>query len=291
MKRRGEVATALILAILSAIVIGAGVYYVAQTRQNTPGKMNTSEDPRAEQERKRLNGLNDLAQEIASELSGKFGEFSSLESYDFVPSVRMEWGEKALYQAGDRYCFMIPEEFVRKFISLTEPGTLEVSDDGSNVGIDIHNGKDFNLDKTLSELLHQVSGLEPGVSSNPVDIRDVKNIRDVKSKIENRVTAKSAESYGYVRFIFKTNIDDVYVVAVFSIDPNEVKHSKGLYIATGRDLLISRTSDEFVDGVKDQMSFYEDFYILEFDLNTYNALSSNSTVKECLEGFISQFSK
>ena len=283
MKRRGEVATALILAILSAIVIGAGVYYVAQTRQNTPGKMNTSEDPRAEQE------LNDLAQEITSELSGKFGEFSSLESYDFVPSVRMEWGEKALYQAGDRYCFMIPEEFVRKFISLTEPGTLEVSDDGSNFGIDIHNGKDFNLDKTLSELLHQVSGLEPGVSSNPVDIRDVKNIRDVKSKIENRVTAKSAESYGYVRFIFKTNVDDVYFVAVFSIDPNEGTHAKGRYIATGRKLLISRSSGELLEGIKTRLTFGEYFYTLDFDLNTPNVINSNSSVEECLEKFIAQF--
>ena len=286
MKRRGEVATALILAILSAIVIGAGVYYVAQTRQNTPGKMNTSEDPRAEQERKRLN---DLAQEIASELSGKFGEFSSLESYDFVPSVRMKWGNKILYQAGDRYCFIIPEEFVRKFISLAEPGTFEVSDDGSNFGIDIHNGKDFNLDKTLSELLHQVSGLEPGVSSNPVDIRDVKNIRDVKSKIENRVTAKSAESYGYVRFIFKTNVDDVYFVAVFSIDPNEGTHAKGRYIATGRKLLISRSSGELLEGIKTRLTFGEYFYTLDFDLNTPNVINSNSSVEECLEKFIAQF--
>ena len=280
MKRRGEVATALILAILSAIVIGAGVYYVAQTRQNTPGKMNTSEDPRAEQERKRLNGLNDLAQEIASELSGKFGEFSSLESYDFVPSVRMEWGEKALYQAGDRYCFMIPEEFVRKFISLTEPGTLEVSDDGSNFGIDIHNGKDFNLDKTLAELLHLVSGLKSGVSSNPVDMSAV------ESKIVNRVTDKSAESYGYVRFIFKTNVDDVYVVAVFSIDPNDVTHAKGRYIATGRKLLISRSSNELLEGIKTRLTFDEYFYTLDFDLNTPNAINSNSSAEECLEKFI-----
>ena len=93
----------------------------------------------------------------------------------------------------------------------------------------------------------------------------------------------------YLKYLQNCRVnDDVYVIAVFSIDPNEVKHSKGLYIATGRDLLISRTSDEIVDGVKDQMRFNRDFYILEFNLNADNALSSNSTAKECLEGFISQ---
>ena len=283
MKRRGEVATALILAILAAIGIGAGAYYFLQTGQKTHGEMNTSKDLRVDQEKKRWE---ELAQEIATELSGKFGEFSlleSLESYDFVPSVRMKWGEKAVYQAGDKYCFIIPEEFVRKFISLAEPGTLEVSDDGSNFGIDLHNGKDFNLEKTLSELLHQVSGLKSGVSSNPVDINAV------ESKIVNRVTDKSAESYGYVRFIFKTNVDDVYVVAVFSIDPNEVTHAKGRYIATGRKLLIfSRGRDEILEGIKNRLTFSEYFHTLEFGLNTSSAINSNSSVEECLNKFIIQ---
>ena len=234
MKRRGEVAAALILAILAAIGIGAGVYYFSQTGQKTHGKMGKSEDLRAVQEMKRWE---ELVQEIASELSGKFGEFSLLESYDFVPSVnvKMEWGNKSVDQAGDRYCFVIPEEFVHKFSSLAADGTLAVARDGSKFSINIRNGKDFNLEETLSELLHQVSGLKSGVSSNPVDMSAV------ESKIVNRVTDKSAESYGYVRFIFKTNVDDVYVVAVFSIDPNEVTHAKGRYIATGRNLLISST--------------------------------------------------
>ena len=279
MKRRGEVTTALIIAILAALGIGAGVYYFSQTGQRTHGKMSTSEDLRKEQEKERVK---DLVQEIDTELSGKFGEFSLLESYDFVPSVKMKWGDKSVEQAGDRYCFVIPEEFVHKFSSLAADGTLAVARDGSKFSINIRNGKDFNLEETLSELLHQVSDLKSGGSSNPVDMSAV------KSKIVNRVTDKSAESYGYVRFIFKTNVDDVYVVAVFSIDPNEITHSKGRYIATGRELLIARTRDEILDGMKKEMDFDQDFYTLEFWLNTSSAINSNSSVEECLKKFIIQ---
>ena len=154
MKRRGEVTTVLIIAILAALGIGAGVYYFSQTRQKTHGKMSTSEDLRQDQEIKRWEAF---AQEISSELSSNFKEFSVIESYDFVPSVRIKWGEKAVYQAGDRYCFIFPEEFVQKFSHLAEDGTLVVARDGSKFSIDIRNGKNFNIEETLSELLHQVS--------------------------------------------------------------------------------------------------------------------------------------
>lgn len=282
MKRRGEVATALIIAILAALGIGAAVYFTSHVGQNTHGKMSSTEDLRKIQDLERWKAL---AQEIASELSGKFGEFSRLESYDFVPSVRTKWGDKTVYQAGDKYCFVIPEEFAQKFISLAEDGSLEVAQDGSKFSIDIRNGKNFNLEETLVGLLHRVSDLKSGVSSNYVDMNTV------ESKIVNQVTDKSTDVYGYVRFIFRTNVDDVYVVAVFSIDPNEVTHSKGRYIATGRKLLISRTHDEMIEDIKARVSFNQDFYILGFDLNADNALSSNNTAKECLENFISQFNK
>ena len=278
MKRRGEVTTALIIAILAALGIGYG-YYAWKSQQGTSGNMHGSEDSKQAQEVVKVNAL---AQEIKSELSSKFGEFSIIESYDFVPSVKMKWGDKSVDQAGDRYCFVIPEEFVHKFSSLAADGTLAVARDGSKFSINIRNGKDFNLEETLSELLHQVSDLKSGGFSNHVDISTV------ESEIAKQFTGKSAESYGYVRFIFKTNVDDVYVVAVFSIDPNEITHSKGRYIATGRELLIARTRDEILDGMKKEMDFDQDFYTLEFGLNTSSAINSNSSVEECLKKFIIQ---
>ena len=39
------------------------------------------------------------------------------------------------------------------------------------------------------------------------------------------------------------------------------------------------------------MRFNQDFYILEFDLNTPNAIDSNSTAEECIRKFINQFRK
>ena len=284
MKRRGEAVT-LIVVILAALGIGAATYYYLQSGKKTSGDMQTSEDKRLEQEVKKVKALE---QEINDELSGKFGEFypQALESFDHVQSEKAKWGDRTVFEARDsRAAFMLNEEFVQKFISLEKSGSLEIVQDGSRFRIDVNDGKSFDLEETLRGLLHQVSGLKAGYPSRYIDQKDLEKY------LKGRLQEKSVDAYGYVRLILKTDVDDVYIVAVFSIDLNEVKHSKGLYIATGRDLLISRTSDEFVDGVKDQMRFNQDFYILEFDLNTYNALSSNSTAKECLEGFISQFSK
>lgn len=282
MKRRGEAAT-LIIAILAALGIGAATYYYLQSGKKTSGDMQTSEDKRLEQEAKRK--FEALAHEIENELSGKFGEFypQALESLDLVQRKEAKWGDRTVFEARDsRAAFMLNEEFVQKFISLEKSGSLEIVQDGSRFRIDVNDGKSFDLEETLRGLLHQVSRLKAGKSSRNIDQNDT------MGSIAGHLQENSVDAYGHVRFIFKTDIDDVYVVAVFSIDPNDVKHSKGRYIATGRDLLISRTSDEIVDGVKDQMRFNRDFYILEFNLNADNALSSNSTAKECLEGFISQ---
>lgn len=281
MKRRGEAVT-LIVVILAALGIGAATYYYLQSGKKTSGDMQTSEDKRLEQEVKKVKALE---QEINDELSGKFGEFypQALESFDHVQSEKAKWGDRTVFEARDsRAAFMLNEEFVQKFSSLAKSGSLRIAGDGSRFSIKVNDGESFAVEETLRGLLHQVSGLKAGDPSRYIDQKDLEKY------LEGRLQEKSVDAYGYVRLIFKTDVDDVYIVAVFSIDLNEVKHSKGLYIATGRDLLISRTSDEFVDGVKDQMRFNRDFYILEFNLNADNALSSNSTAKECLEGFISQ---
>ena len=281
MKRRGEAVT-LIVVILAALGIGAATYYYLQSGKKTSGDMQTSEDKRLEQEVKKVKALE---QEINDELSGKFGEFypQALESFDHVQSEKAKWGDRTVFEARDsRAAFMLNEEFVQKFSSLAKSGSLRIAGDGSRFSIKVNDGESFAVEETLRGLLHQVSGLKAGDPSRYIDHKDLEKY------LEGRLQEKSVDAYGYVRLIFKTDVDDVYIVAVFSIDLNEVKHSKGLYIATGRDLLISRTSDEIVDGVKDQMRFNRDFYILEFNLNADNALSSNSTAKECLEWFISQ---
>lgn len=283
MKRRGEAAT-LIIMILAALGIGAAAYYYSQSGKKTSGGMQTSEDIRREEEAKKFEAF---AQELNDELSGKFGEFypQALESFDHVQREKAKWGDRTVFEARDRAAFVLNEEFVQKFISLEKSGSLEIAEDGSRFSIDINDGKSFDVEETLRSLLHQVSGLKAGVPSRYIDQKDLEKY------LAGRIQEKSVDAYGYVRLIFKTDIDDVYVVAVFSIDLNEAKHSKGRYIATGRDLLISRTSDKFVDGVKDQMRFNQDFYILEFDLNTPNAIDSNSTAEECIRKFINQFRK
>ena len=285
MKRRGEAVT-LIVVILAALGIGAATYYYLQSGKKTSGDMQTSEDKRLEQEVKKVKAkVKALEQEINDELSGKFGEFypQALESFDHVQSEKAKWGDRTVFEArNSRAAFMLNEEFVQKFSSLAKSGSLRIAGDGSRFSIKVNDGESFAVEETLRGLLHQVSGLKAGDPSRYIDQKDLEKY------LKGRIQEKSVDAYGYVRLIFKTNVDDVYIVEVFSIDLNEAKHSKGRYIATGRDLLISRTSDEFVDGVKDQMRFNRDFYILEFNLNADNALSSNSTAKECLEGFISQ---
>lgn len=88
----------------------------------------------------------------------------------------------------------------------------------------------------------------------------------------------------YLKYLQNCRVnDDVYVIAVFSIDPNEVTHAKGRYIATGGNLLISRARDEILGDMKIRLDFDQDFYILKFDLNTPPAINSNSSVKECLK--------
>lgn len=284
MKRRGEAVTLIVVIIAALGIGGAAYYYYSQSGKKPSGGMQTSEDKRLEQEARKVEAL---VHDIDEELSSKFGEFypQALESYDLVLREKAKWGDRTVLEARDKAAFVLNEEFVQKFRSLAKSGSLEIAEDGSGFSIDVNDGKSFDVEETLRGLLHQVSGLKAGVPSRYIDQKDLEKY------LAGRIQEKSVDAYGYVRLIFKTDIDDVYVVAVFSIDLNEAKHSKGRYIATGRDLLISRTSDKFVDGVKDQMRFNQDFYILEFDLNTPNAIDSNSTAEECIRKFINQFRK
>lgn len=282
MKRRGEAATALVIAILVALGIGAG-YYVWKSQQGTSGNMNSSEDSRQKQEIAKVEAL---AHEIASELTNTFGKYypNSLESFDLVRNVSMKWGDKKVSRVGDKAAYILPEEFVQKFSSMAKRDSLEIASDGRRFSIDINNGESFDREAILTALLHGVDELNAGIPTNYIDVNTV------NGKIEESVTAKSVDAFGYVRFIFKTDIEDVYIIAVFSIDPSEGNHFKGRYAATGgKNILIAKSPDDFINRINDEMSFDTDFGILLFSLNASEHVNEHSTVDECLEKFIAQF--
>lgn len=284
MKRRGEVATALVIAMLVALGIGAG-YYAWKSQQGTSSNMHGSEDPRQMQEIKKVEAL---AQEIDSELSSTFGKYypKSLESFDFVANAAKNWGDRIVFPARNKAVFMLPEEFVQKFSSMAKKGSLEIASDRRNFSIDINDGENFDREKILTALSHSLDELNAGIPANYIDENTV------KSRIAESVSGKSIDPFDDVRFIFRTNIDDVYIIAVFNIDPSEGTHFKGRYVAKGgKNILIAKSRDEIIERINSQMSFNTDFDILMFSLNDSEGVNEHSTVDECLKKFITQFEK
>lgn len=278
MKRRGEAATALVIAILVALGIGAG-YYAWKSQQGTPGNMHGSEDLRQKK-------VEALAQEIDSELLNTLGKYypKSLESFDLVANNELRRGYRVVFPARNKAAFILPEEFVQKFSSMAKRGSLEIANDGSNFSIDINDGENFDDETILTALLHSVDELNAGEPANHID----ENI--VKSKIAESVSGESVNAFGYVRFIFRTSIDNVYIIAVFNIDPSEATHFKGRYVAAGgKNILITISPDEIIERIHSQMNFNKDFDILMFSLNDSEHVNEHSTVDECLRKFITQF--
>lgn len=281
MKRRGEAATALVIAILVALGIGAG-YYAWKSQQGTSRNMNSSEDPRQKQEIAKVEAL---AQEIASKLSSDFGEYypRALESFDFVQNAEMKWGDRKVSPVRDKTAVILPEDFVQKFSSMAKSDSLEIASDGGSFSIDINDGESFDREAVLTSLLHGINELNAGIPTNYIDENTV------RSRITESVTSKSVDAFGYVRFIFKTDIEDVYIIAVFNIDPSEVNHFKGSYITRGKDILLVKSPDEFIDTFSKHTEFNTVFGILQFSLNS--SVNKHSTLDECLEKFIAQFAE
>ena len=284
MKRRGEAATALVIAILVALGIGAG-YYAWKSQQGTSRNMNSSDDPRQKQEIAKVEAL---AQEIYSELSNTFGKYypNSLESFDFVPNAEMKWGDRKVSPVRDKTAVILPEEFVQKFSSMAKSDSLEIASDGGSFSIDINDGESFDREAVLTSLLHGINELNAGIPTNYIDENTV------RSRITESVTSKSVDAFGYVRFIFKTDIEDVYIIAVFNIDPSEVNHFKGSYITRGKNILLVKSPDEFdefIDTFSKHTEFNTVFGILQFSLNS--SVNKHSTLDECLEKFIAQFAE
>ncbi len=281
MKRRGEAATALVIAILVALGIGAG-YYAWKSQQGTSRNMNSSEDPRQKQEIAKVEAL---AQEIASKLSSDFGEYypRALESFDFVPNAEIKWGDRKVSPVRDKTAVILPEDFVQKFSSMAKSDSLEIASDGGSFSIDINDGESFDREAVLTSLLHGINELNAGIPTNYIDENTV------RSRITESVTSKSVDAFGYVRFIFKTDIEDVYIIAVFNIDPSEVNHFKGSYITRGKDILLVKSPDEFIDTFSKHTEFNTVFGILQFSLNS--SVNKHSTLDECLEKFIAQFAE
>ena len=281
MKRRGEAATALVIAILVALGIGAG-YYAWKSQQGTSRNMNSSENPRQKQEIAKVEAL---AQEIASKLSSDFGEYypRALESFDFVPNAEMKWGDRKVSPVREKTAVILPEDFVQKFSSMAKSDSLEIASDGGSFSIDINDGESFDREAVLTSLLHGINELNAGIPTNYIDENTV------RSGIKESVTSKSVDAFGYVRFIFKTDIEDVYIIAVFNIDPSEVNHFKGSYITRGKDILLVKSPDEFIDTFSKHTEFNTVFGILQFSLNS--SVNKHSTLDECLEKFIAQFAE
>ena len=282
MKRRGEAATALIIAILAALGIGGAIYYFSQSSSRTPGTMPTQTSGDLNQEQKQeLERVKALTNEINNVLSSTFGKYypNALESFDFVPRAEAQWGNKKVSAVRNKAAYILPEEFVKKFSSIAKKDSLEIASD--DFSIDINDGENFDLESELSKILHPVNDLNPGKSTQYIDENTV------NSKISENVSGKSVDAFGYVRLIFKTDIKDVYIIAVFNIDPREVNHFKGRHIATGgKNILIAKSPDEILDNITFQVNFDKDFYILKFSLENSG---DNSTLDECLEKFIAQF--
>ncbi len=280
MKRHGEAATILIIAILAALGIGGAIYYFQQSSPKTYGNMQSSEDLRRTREIEKWTAV---AQEIDKELAGNFGSFfpNALESFDLVPDDRTAWGELKFRRVSERTCFMLPEDFVQTFNNLAQNDEPELSE--NEFITDLKDGANFNLEQTLDSLLHRVDELKAGVSSS------YNSLDTLQNRIASQLADKSVNVFGYVRLIFRTDIEGVYLVAAFSIDPYEVNRLKGRYIATDRKLIISNSRAEILSNIIRQVKFDPNFQVLEFSMSFPDELDENNTVKDCLEKFIAQF--
>ena len=250
-------------------------------RRNTPRNMQqaASHDTRQSQR----DPAKELTQKIISSLQNNFAEFysKSLEVCEAVDTEKAAWQNKIIQPVRNQSSFMLPEEFINEFAKKCKHSSLEVvTDKGFN--LDVRDSKNFDIDNVFAGLVHPVSSLKAGSRNQYISESIITD--EIKKRLGNK-----SDTYGYMRFIFNTNINNIYVMAVFSLDPNDINHEKGRYILLGKDILFMNNPDELKDMISSKIQYDNNFGILSFSLNSTGGLNDKSPVTDCLRKFISQF--
>ena len=249
------------------------------TPLNQPGKGQPAPKPQ------KPDADTQFAEDIYSRLDSRFNA-NSLEEFDFADNEDKEWRGKILYPlTGTNAGFINPDEFAQEFGKLLQPDTLEVYNDGRAFQADLIDGGNFNAHSTIEGLIHkqiEISSPSRGIYSKE------KITGDIKDKLSR---TRHSDNYGYVRFFMKTNRNDIYLLALYSLDPNGILEPK-LYAAVNDGVVLSSNANSLLRDIEDSINFDSSVYVVSFTMKPEaSALSENDTLNECLKKFVSQFGR
>lgn len=292
--RRGELNT---LAVVVAVAAVAGVVGVSAwcakdipIVKNIIGKFFGWNNTRAEQtislDREEESPHLKQAREILRALDEKFGDFmkaGAIEDFECTDSENESWrGQNVFMLSGGRAGFIDGEKFAANFVKALQPDTLEINEEGTLFQADMSDTSSFSVNAIIDSSTVRADSLRP-LNANYV------RAKDLPGRIADTVKnfSGSQESYGYIRFIFKTDNNSAKIMAAFSLDPYAFSQHK-TFLILGKNYVF--TTSQRLREIEESINIMSDINAVSFTMKRGHVESYND-LAECLRKFVQSFAE
>lgn len=288
--RRGEVNTLAVIVI--AGVVGVGAWCVKDTSavKNMLGKLGFGKSETRTQiisrDHEEESPHVKQAKEILRTLENNFGEFlraGALEDLGCAEIENESWrGRNVFTLSGSRAGFIDARKFADNFAKELQADTLEINDDGTLFQADISDPSSFGTNSLIDSSTVRADSLRPSNAQ-------YMSSKDISGRIANTIKNFSGtpESYGYIRFVFKTDDDSAKIMVAFSLDPYALSQHKSFLVLSKN---YAFTNSSRLREIEDSINVMSDINAVSFTMKHGN-VESYDNLTECLEKFVQGFAE
>lgn len=289
--RRGEVNTLAVIVIAGAVGVGAWCVKDTSAVKNMLGKLGFGKSETKTEmisKDKPVDRSPHLkqAKEILRALEDNFGEFlraGALEDLGCADSENESWRERNIFMlSGGRIGFIDAGKFADNFTKTLQADTLEINDDGTLFQADISDPSSFSASSLIDSLTVRADSLRPS-NAQYMNLQDI--FRRIADTIKN--FSGTPESYGYIRFVFKTDDDSAKIMASFSLDPYAFSQHKS-FLVLGKNYVFTNSSRH--REIEEMINVMSDINAVSFTMK-HGTVESYDNLTECLEKFVQSFAE
>ena len=205
------------LAIITLLILTiAGAVYGLRDKLFGGKSHNPQIPPEETARQEREQSFRKQAEGIYADFADRFGAFvnaGAVEAFDIAGNASDSWRGKKVFPAeGSSPGIISREGLVLSLASSLLAETLEVADNGSLFQADISQSASFIPGDIIRSSFMPSSTLKPSASSSSPSQATITN--DITDRLKS-----GTGSYGYARFILRTSVPNVSLMAAYSLDP------------------------------------------------------------------------
>lgn len=280
-RRKIFCATITIGAVIIVILAGTAAYYYSQQKDfnSAVDVVETKED----------NVVVIKAEKVLRTMQEYFPDFmneGALTGINFCRNKDEEYMGRTLFDSS-RAEFVKVRKLKDILLQMLKRGRLFVHDDKAGFFVDCLNEIDWEAqNEVIRTAIFKKNDLTPAKISEENAGQDIMTALIAILKQE-----KQYDAWGFIRFFFMTSVENVYLVAVCSMDENNYAFVRPLtYIAIPKSYSIdsiSRVNEGFIERLLSHIDFDDELKVIEFSLDN-SEKSLRDDIDTCLDIFIGQ---